>query len=504
MIAAVEGLVGELRRSGIPVSAADHEVALAGLRWVDLGSRAEVKAALGAALIKNAGHESAYSAIFDLFFAAAPAGAEEPAGDEDSSGRDPSAGQGTGSGEGEARTGAAGTGGGGGAADAPAGLLSRVDDDELRELLVAALRAGQQPWLRALAAEAVTRFADFEPGRSVAGVFYLYRTMRGISVESLPARLLAVAAPGLDDLGRLLLAEEYERRVAEFLREAEAEIRRRMVADRGAADVARTLRTPLPEDADFLTASAERVAELRAIVAPLARTLAARLAARQRGKRRGALDFRRTARASLSTGGVPANLVFRPPRPAKPELVILADISGSVAAFAEFTLHLTFALRTEFTRVRSFVFVDTTDEVTEILAEAPDIASATATINKRGCGVWLDGHSDYGNALRTFAERYAASLRSRTTVLVLGDGRANYHASGAATLHAIGRRAGHVYWLNPERAAAWDSGDSVISEYATCCDGVFECRNVRQLRAFIEQLLLPGHRNERVTGEGRW
>jgi uncharacterized protein len=487
VIAAVEGLVGELRRSGIPVSAADYAVAVAGLRCVDLGSRAEVKAALGAALVKNAGHESAYSAIFDLYFSAGPAGGAAPASDADRPGGGEPAGS-AGSAGGTGQAGSAGAAGGG-AADATSGVLTRIDDDELRELLVAALRSGQQPWLRALAAEAVTRFADFTPGRSVAGVFYLYRTMRGISVETLPGRLLETAAPGLDDLGRLLLADEYERRVAEFRREVEAEIRRRMVADRGAADVARTLRTPLPEDADFLTASAERVAELRAIVAPLARTLAARLAARQRGKRHGALDFRRTARASLSTGGIPVNLVFRPPRPAKPELVILADISGSVASFAEFTLHLTFALRSEFSRVRSFVFVDTTDEVTELLAEAPDIASATAAINKRGCGVWLDGHSDYGNALRTFAERYADSLRSRTTVLVLGDGRANYHASGAASLLGIARRAGHVYWLNPEPASAWDSGDSVISEYAACCDEVFECRNVRQLRTFIEQLL---------------
>src|SRR4030081_3689645 len=153
-------------------------------------------------------------------------------------------------------------------------------------------------------------------------------------------------------------------------------------------------------------------------------------------------------------------------------MVILADISGSVAAFAEFTLHLTFALRTEFTRVRSFVFVDTVDEVTEILAEAPDIASATAAINARGCGVWLNGHSDYGNALRTFAEQHADSLRSRTTVLILGDARANYHSSGAASLRSVARRAGHVNRVNPEPATIWDSGDSVMSGYAAFCDSV--------------------------------
>jgi uncharacterized protein len=191
----------------------------------------------------------------------------------------------------------------------------------------------------------------------------------------------------------------------------------------------------------------------------------------------------------MSTGGVPMTPVFRPPRPAKPELVILADISGSVSNFAVFTLQLTYALRTEFTRVRSFVFVDTIDEVTEILAGADNIAAATAEINARGCGVWLDGHSDYGNALRSFRERYGDQLRSRSTVLVLGDARSNYHAPGADALKELSRRAGHLFWLNPESYSAWDSGDSVISQYAPFCDAVFECRNIRQLRAFIEQLV---------------
>jgi uncharacterized protein with von Willebrand factor type A (vWA) domain len=369
-----------------------------------------------------------------------------------------------------------------------------MDDDALMALLLAALEANEATLLRALGAAVVTRYAGIQPGRAVAGTYYLFRVMRAVAPDSLPARLLAASAPdggrGEDDgLARKLLMEEYERRVAGFQKEVEAEIRRRLVADRGAADVARTLRKPLPEDVDFLAASAEQIAQLREIVAPMARKLAARLAERQRHRRRGPLDFRRTVRESMSAGGVPMTPVFRPPRPVRPELVILADISGSVSAFAEFTLHLTYALRAEFTRVRSFVFVDTAAEVTELLAAARDIADATAQINARGYGVWLDGHSDYGNALRSFRERNGHQLSSRTTVLVLGDARANYHASGAEALREVARRAGHLFWLNPEPSGTWDSGDSVMGEYAAHCDAVVECRNVRQLRAFIGQLI---------------
>ncbi len=542
MISAVEGLVGELRRVGVPVSAADYVDAVSGLRFVDLGSRGDVKAALGSALIKDASQLSAFSVVFDLYFSSSPSSAPSATGADASDMGASGAGIGfAGGGVGYGDTSVAGASSGGGEAR---GVLGRLADDALRAVILAALEADQGTLLRALASEVVTRFAGIRPGRSVAGTYYLSRAMRAIGADSLVARLLADAAAAdpslrfasrdpnggrqrlgievdganwgntgaeagnfdpkaaprsgrlgqmgaeLDDLGRLLLAEEYERRVSGFQREVEAEIRRRMVADRGADDVARTLRAPLPEDAEFLTASGAQLAELRGIVGPLARKLAARLASRQRRHRRGALDFRRTARGSMSAGGVPMVPVFRRPRPAKPELVILADISGSVSAFAEFTLHLTYALRTEFTKVRSFVFVDTVGEVTEILADAADIAAATAEINARGCGVWLDGHSDYGNALRVFAERHGQLLRKRTTVLVLGDARANYHASGAAYLKEMARRAGHVFWLNPEPAGAWNSGDSVIGEYARYCDAVVECRNVRQLRAFVERLVL--------------
>jgi uncharacterized protein with von Willebrand factor type A (vWA) domain len=126
--------------------------------------------------------------------------------------------------------------------------------------------------------------------------------------------------------------------------------------------------------------------------------------------------------------------------------------------------------------------------VTEILAGSDSIVEATRRINAEGRGVWLDGRSDYGNALDTFWERYGGQLKRRSTVLLLGDARTNYHASRASVVKQMAHQAGNVFWLNPEPVAAWDSGDSVMREYAVHCDGVFECRNLRQLRAFIEHL----------------
>ena len=40
----------------------------------------------------------------------------------------------------------------------------------------------------------------------------------------------------------------------------------------------------------------------------------------------------------------------------------------------------------------------------------------------------------------------------------------------------------------PSRVSYWDTGDSIVGEYGIHCDGVFECRNLRQLEAFVENL----------------
>jgi uncharacterized protein with von Willebrand factor type A (vWA) domain len=167
---------------------------------------------------------------------------------------------------------------------------------------------------------------------------------------------------------------------------------------------------------------------------------------------------------------------------------VLADISGSVSTFAAFTLQLMFALRSQFSRVRSFVFVDGIDEVTEVLQKAPDVIDATRHINAMGSGIWLDGRSDYGHAFESFWENWGDQVRKRTTVIVLGDARTNYHDPAAGVMKAVRQRAGHLFWLNPEPRAAWNSGDSVIASYQPFCDAVHECRNIRQLKGFVEDL----------------
>jgi len=452
MRSAVEGLIWELRDIGLPISVSEHIDALRVLCHIELENRTAVKFSLASVLVKNNAHESAFSTVFDIYF-----GMRSVVPTDESATR--------------------------------SRPLEDVDEAELRQLLLGALEEAGQPslLLRLIAAEMIGRHAGIQPGRAVAGTYYLFRTLRTVDPNRLLAELIARDSSSISDpLLNRLRRDKFQQRVTTFEQEIEAEIRRFLVADRGAEAIAETLRRPLPEDVEFLTASLKVIEELRPVITPMSRKLTDRLA--RHSHRNGALDIRRTVRRSMSVGGTPIEPVFRRPRLAKPELYVLADISGSVATFAAFALQLTYALRSEFSRVRSFVFMDGLDEVTSILAESDTIVGATQRINADGLGVWLNGHSDYGNALDTFWQRFGEQINSRSIVLILGDARTNYHATRAGIVGDIRRRAADVFWLNPESKTMWDTGDSIIGRYREHCSGVFECRNLKQLGAFVEQL----------------
>jgi hypothetical protein len=170
--------------------------------------------------------------------------------------------------------------------------------------------------------------------------------------------------------------------------------------------------------------------------------------------------------------------------PAKPELWILCDVSGSVRTFSTFTLQLVYSLHQQFKAVRSFAFIDRADEVTRCF-DRFEIEEAIEMVYREAMVVDGDGHSDIGRALDTFLREYAPGLGPRSTVLILSDARNNARDPRAETLKGIREQARKVYWLNPESQDRWDTGDSVIGSYAMHCDSVAECRNLKQLADFV-------------------
>ena len=477
MLDLLNGFVVELRNAGLPVSLTENLDAMEAVAHIPIEDREAFKYALGATLVKNNSHWRAFETVFEVYFSLRGPEyriSDGEGGETDELWREMQ----EANGQGEGR----GAGGG----------MEGLTAEEIAQMLMQALLQGDQAMMRALARQAVQRHAGMEPGRPVGGTYYLYRTLRNLDLDALMERMMEAtreSAPApLTSFEERLEREEFEHRLEQFRSEIEAEIRRRLVADRGAEAMAKTLRKPLPEDVDFMHASRDEMQLLKKALQPLTRKLAARLTRKRRHGRRGPLDFRNTVRHSLSTGGVPIDPKFRYPRPAKPELMVVADISGSVAAFARFTLMLVYAIQNQFSKVRSFVFIDGIDEVTDYFRATDDITEAIHRINTEADVVWVDGHSDYGHAFEVFWQRHGKDIGPKTTVLLLGDARNNYHSSQSWVVKEIANKARHVYWLNPEPRSYWNTGDSIVGEYGTHTDGVSECRNLRQLESFVERL----------------
>ncbi|HEY3687742.1 MAG TPA: VWA domain-containing protein [Streptosporangiaceae bacterium] len=434
----------------------EHEVAVGPGETVDaaqvmtvlgLADRPQLREGLASALLRRSGQRTVFDDIFDLYFPAAVGETQTRAPDTD-------------------------------------------DIDDLREQLAAAVADADDERMRALAAAAVEGLGRFAGYGSLPGGWSAYQTLKAMRPEALLAQVLAQMGGVEDDtLEDRLARGEAERRLARFRTDVQAEARRRTAETRGRARMAKYGVAASADQVDFVSAHADQIAEMRRLIYPLSRKLATRLAARRRRARRGQIDLRRTLRRSMSTGGVPVKPAYRVRKPGRPDLIVLCDMSGSVARFADFTLLLVQALRDQFSRVRAFAFVETTDEITGLLsAGATDPRGLATRIHSEARLTRWDGHSDYGHALGVFTDDWPDAVGTRSSVLILGDGRTNYGDPNLAALRTITGRARRVYWLNPERAGLWNTGDSAAEQYARVVE-MHECRNVRQLYDVVSRIL---------------
>lgn len=448
-----------LRAQGISVGPSETVDAGQVMAVLGLGDRQALREGLACAVLRRPDHRSTYDAMFDLWWPAALGGRTVAEDTEVPDGHDAD--------DLEAMR---------------AMLLDLLTDNpdigDLDERLVSMIAA---------IVEAHGRYTS-----SRGPSYSSYQALKSMALDQLEGRLLAgLLAPHGDDpsptqtqIAKALAAQK----IAQLRRMVEGETKRRTAEQLGREHVQMYGIPQLAENVEFLRASGDQLRQMRRVVAPLARMLATRLAARRRRARSGAIDLRKTLRASMSTGGVPIDLVPRKPRPARPELVVLCDVSGSVAGFSHFTLLLVHALRQQFSRVRVFAFIDTTDEVTHLFGPDADLAVAIQRITREAGVYTRDGHSDYGNAFVSFTENFADALSPRSSLLVLGDGRTNYRNPAADVLAHMVTASRHAHWLNPEPRHLWGSGDSAVPRYSDVIT-MHECRSAKQLAAVIDELL---------------
>ena len=202
---------------------------------------------------------------------------------------------------------------------------------------------------------------------------------------------------------------------------------------------------------------------------------------------KGNLNLRKTIRKSIQSGGVLQNIIFKPKNKKKPKLVILCDISGSMALYSLFGLTLLYGMVSRFNSIKSFVFIDGITEVTKDIKKLKknEIESFLKNWNNY---VKHDGHSDYSRTFEELVEEIKKSNSNYKCLIVIGDARNNYRDIDDRLVNEVGRLFKNIYWLNPERLKYWNTGDSLIRKFDKVTNNTSEVRNYTQMKNFVNSI----------------
>jgi len=448
-----------MRGRGVPVSTAESLDALGAAEAVGLEDPQAFKAALKAALVKDRKDDASFEELFPLYFYGL-----ERAGEAVSPGRE---------------------------------LVSRLEQalDELPgggevDPLLAALLSGRGGEWESFIRGASGRIGTGQLSTRMQVGMYARRAFEAFDWDNMERQLGEL----MEILRRAGWEEEDLRTLQEVFR-ANREMLRRQVRRYMERERARNAeRAPGPERLERLmarplsTLDEQELQQMRRAVDILARKLRNRISLREKRSRRGKLDVKATLRRNMQHGGVPFRLVLRRRRPEKVDLVVLCDISSSVARVSQFMLQFVYTVQDCLAKVRSFVFVDELGEVTSFFREEDIEKGIRRALSE--AGIAYNARSDFGGVFRQFCDSYLQDVGYRTYILVIGDARSNYNDPCTWALEKMRDRCRGIIWLNPETRPFWDTGDSVMSAYAPYCREVRVCRTLHDLEDTISSLLL--------------
>jgi len=241
------------------------------------------------------------------------------------------------------------------------------------------------------------------------------------------------------------------------------------------------------EEKDFLYTDAEERRKLLKETRILGLILANKFVKYTKSASKGKLLFRKTIRKSLKNGGSLYDIVLKPKIKKKPRLILLCDISGSMALYSLFGLTLLFGVVQRFKSVHAFVFIDGITDITKELKNLK-FNNINKILTNWNNYVHVDGHSDYDKSFKDLLDEKIISNSSLNTLIVIGDARNNYRPINTETIDKLSKEFQNVYWMNPERSQYWNTGDSQFHHYQSISKKYSEVRNFEQLKSFINSI----------------
>jgi uncharacterized protein with von Willebrand factor type A (vWA) domain len=443
------------RGAGLKVSAAEGIDAARTVDLVGFEDRDVLKDSLGLVLAKTPEEKVAYEEVFDLYFKRDEFAGGNDETDSESSEQDPFSSPSNGSG---------GDGMGGQGGQSLGSLLA--DDDR------AALATAMEQAARETGIENIRFFTQKN--------LYARRILDRMGLRALERDMEAMRQSGTPEgLGR---AQFLDGKV-EMLRDSVRDFVERNLLLFAKGDTEK-FREELLKSARLSNLERRDLDRMRVLVRQMAKKLAARYAKTRRRRLRGQLDTRRTLRRNMGWGGIPFITVWKQKRIEKPRVMVLCDVSGSVAAMAQFLLMFMYAINEALSDIRSFAFAGSLIEVSEILEKAPVEEAITKIMSTIGFG-----SSNYGNSFADFEDGWMNHVTNKTTVIILGDARGNRTDPRTDIIGRLSQRSKRIIWLNPEYRSAWGTGDSDMYRYAPFCNLVTVCNTLRHLERAITDIL---------------
>ena len=199
------------------------------------------------------------------------------------------------------------------------------------------------------------------------------------------------------------------------------------------------------------------------IIRNVAQRINGELNAKRRNGHSGKLEFRRTIRKGLETGGSFYRLSYKKKRRQRKHLVLLCDVSGSMVQFSEFALRFIQSLNQVADSSRTFLFSEAAVEADAFSLQNMDQFRDYV----RASGIFGRG-TDLGSALQLLCAQSPAALNSATTLIILSDTKTIDQPRAVAALQEAKRLAGRVLWLNPIPENKWKYLRSVQTMASIC------------------------------------
>jgi uncharacterized protein with von Willebrand factor type A (vWA) domain len=440
----ISNFIRALRSADVRVSTGEALDAARTVAMIGYDDRALMKDSLACVLAKSESEKQIHDRLFELYFSSAPAGsAAQSAGAENDGepGEDPK--------------------------DAAERLSQLTQQGNEQALATAIERAAEQAGLN-----------DIRFSTQVA--YFAQSMVRAMGGEQLQARLLEALqghTPDADaEAQRLIDVRRTLTMTARARAERAFEIFGAAETERFRDDVAATKRLSAIEASDM--------ARMKQLVTKIARRLAVKHSRRRKRTQRGLLDVRRTMRANAGVDGVPFNVIWRQKKKDRPKIIVICDVSGSVAAYVRFLLLLLFSMKEAIPDLSAFAFSYRLKCVDDILENNPFDAAIKKILREMGLG-----STSYGQAFSDFKLEYENKIDRRTTIIIMGDGRSNYGDPRLDLFRDFAGRAKRIIWLNPEGRALWGTGDSVIPRYEPFCAQMSHVATLKDLEKAVDEVL---------------